>query len=188
MGELSEATKSGSRSATFLGIIVVILGMLAMGMPFLTGIAIAISIGIILLATGVAQLVFAFSSHSFGSGAMRFAFGLLAAICGLSMITQPGAGLATITLMLAIWFVVDGIWSLILAFQWRPQKGWGWMVFNGALGMVLGIMIYRQFPTSATWLVGLLVGIRLLFAGWTMILLGSATRSVAKAVDSMQAP
>ena len=78
--------------------------------------------------------------------------------------------------------------SLILAYQWRPQKGWGWMVFNGALRMVLGIMIYRQFPTSATWLVGLLVGIRLLFAGWTMILLGSATRSVAKAVDSMQAP
>ena len=88
------------------------------------------------------------------------------------MISQPGAGLATITLILAVWFVVDGIWALVLALQWRPEKGWVWMLFNSVLGIVLGIMIYRQFPTSAAWLVGVLVGIRLFFAGWTMIALG----------------
>ena len=186
MSEITEIAKAGSRGATAWGICVVILGMLAMGMPFLTGIAIAVSIGVILLATGVAQLVFAFGSPSFGSGVMRFMFGLLACICGISMIGQPGAGLATITLILAIWFVVDGIWALILAFQWRPEKGWGWMMFNGALGIALGVMVYRQFPTSAVWLVGLLVGIRLFFAGWTMIALGSAVRSVAKSAEKIQ--
>lgn len=186
MNDITEAAKKGSRGAIIWGACVAILGLLAMGMPFLTGITIAITIGVILLATGIAQIVFAFSSDTFGTGAMRFAFGLLAGLCGISMISQPGAGLATITLILAVWFVVDGIWALVLGFQWRPEKGWGWMLFNGALGIVLGVMVYRQFPTSAVWLVGVLVGIRLFFAGWTMIALGSTVRAVAKSAETIE--
>ena len=60
------------------------------------------------------------------------------------------------------------------------------MLFNGALGIVLGVMVYRQFPTSAVWLVGVLVGIRLFFAGWTMIALGSTVRAVAKSAEKME--
>ena len=186
MNDITDAAAKGSRDAIALGMCVTILGLLAMAMPFLTGITVTISIGVILLATGIAQLVFVFSSDSFGTGVMRFAFGLLAALCGVSMISQPGAGLATITMILAVWFVVDGIWALVLALQWRPEKGWVWMLFNSVLGIVLGIMIYRQFPTSAAWLVGVLVGIRLFFAGWTMIALGSVVRTVAKTAEKLE--
>jgi uncharacterized membrane protein HdeD (DUF308 family) len=175
MNDITDAAAKSSRDAIALGMCVTILGLLAMAMPFLTGITVTISIGVILLATGIAQLVFVFSSDSFGTGVMRFAFGLLAALCGVSMISQPGAG-----------FVVDGIWALVLALQWRPEKGWVWMLFNSVLGIALGIMIYRQFPTSAAWLVGVLVGIRLFFAGWTMIALGSVVSTVTKTAEKLE--
>lgn len=183
MNDLSETASSASKAATWWGIAVVVLGVLAIGMPFVTGVAITISIGVILIATGIAQVVFAFQSHSFGSGVLRFGFGLLAGLCGLSLVTQPGAGLATLTLFLAVWFLVDGLFAIFNAFSWRPEPGWGWMAVNGIISIVLGAMIYNQFPSSAAWLVGLLVGIRLLLAGWTMIALGAVGRQVATRLD-----
>ena len=182
MSDLDKAVQAGSRSATIWGIAVLIFGILAMVMPFVTGIAITIAIGIILVAAGIAQLVFAFQSDSFGKGALRFGFGLLTALCGVVMMVQPDAGLATITLILAVWFFVDGFFSILSGFSWKPEPGWGWMVFNGVVGIILGVMIYRQFPTSALWLVGVLVGVRLILAGWTMIALGSMGRAVGKKI------
>ncbi|WP_189474630.1 HdeD family acid-resistance protein [Halioglobus pacificus] len=184
MTEFADSAKAGAKAATWVGIAVLLLGMLAIGMPFLTGVAITISIGVILLITGIAQLFFAFNSHSFGSGALRFGFGILSGLCGLSLVTQPGAGLATITLFLAVWFVVDGVFTVVNGISWRPQSGWGLMVGSGVIGVLLGVMIYSQFPTSSVWLVGLLVGIRLLLVGWTMIALGAVGRQVAKEIDT----
>jgi uncharacterized membrane protein HdeD (DUF308 family) len=108
---------------------------------------------------------------------------VLAALAGLSLVSQPGAGLATITLFLAAWFVADGIWSLISGFKWRPFDGWGWMVFSGIVSIVLGVMIYRQYPESAIWLVGVLVGIRLVLSGWTMVAMGVVGEALADRVD-----
>jgi uncharacterized membrane protein HdeD (DUF308 family) len=162
--------------------------VLAIAMPFVTGVGVVLSIGLILIATGVAQFLFTFKSRSFGEGALRFVFSLLAIITGIALISQPGAGLATITVFLAVWFLVDGIWSIIAGFRWRPLGGWVWMVIGGVVSIVLSVMIYRQFPESAVWLVGVLVGVRLLFTGFTMIMLGSvseaAVRNVEKATDN----
>ncbi len=185
MNTLSDAARAGSKTATWMGIAVILLGVIAIAMPLLTGVAITISIGLILLVTGAAQIVFAFQSDSFGSGALKFGFGLLAGLCGLSLVTQPGAGLATITLFLAVWFFIDGLFAIFHGISWRPAPGWGWMLFNGVISIVLGIMIYRQFPSSAVWLVGLLVGIRLLLSGWTMIALGAIGRSAARELDKV---
>lgn len=179
MGESSELVRAGSRAGTLWGIIVLILGLLAVAMPFIPGVAVIVMIGIILIAAGLAELVYTFKSRSFGEGLFRFLFGLLAILAGLSLVAQPVAGLATITLFLAVWFFVDGIITLIQGFRWRPFDGWGWMVFSGIVSIVLGVMIWRQFPVSAVWLVGVLVGIRLIFAGWTMIMLGSVGEAIA---------
>jgi uncharacterized membrane protein HdeD (DUF308 family) len=183
MNDVTDAARVGSRAGATWGIFVVILGMLAIGMPLLTGVAITMTLGVILLAAGVAQLVYAFKSKTFGEGAARFIFGGLAILAGLSLFAQPGAGLATITVFLAVWFVIDGIWSLVAAFKWRPFQGWGWMAFSGVVSIILGVMVYRQFPESAAWLVGLMVGIRLIFAGMTMIMMGSASEAVVDAVE-----
>ena len=140
-------------------------------------------VGIAMIATGVIQFLYAFQSDSFGAGVLRFLFGLLAVVTGAWLVSRPGAGLAALTLFLAAWFIVDGIYAVLAAFRWKPGAGWGMMLVSGIVSVVLGVMIYNQFPESAIWLVGVLVGIRMLFAGMTMIVLGSAGRAIAKEVD-----
>ena len=167
-----------ARAGTIWGFVVILLGILAMVMPFITGVAVTLMIGIILMASGIAQIMYTFKSQSFGEGLFRFMFGLLAALAGLSLVTQPGAGLATITLFLAVWFFVDGVISLVQGFRWRPSEGWGWMVFSALISIICGVMIWRQFPVSALWLVGVLVGIRLLFSGWAMVMLASVAKAL----------
>ncbi len=179
MDETANIIKAGSRVGTIWGITVIILGMLCIAVPWITGLGVTMMLGIALIATGIAQFFYAFKSNSFGSGAMRFIFSLLAILVGLALLLLPGAGLATITLFLAIWFIVDGIWALVSGFRWRPFEGWGWMVFSGITSIVLGGMVYYRFPVSAIWLVGMMVGIRLIFAGWTMIIMGTAGEKIA---------
>lgn len=186
MNEMTEAARMGSRAGTTWGILVLLLGMLAIAMPFFTGVGVVLSTGLILIATGVAQLLFTFKSNSFGEGAMRFVFSILAFLAGAALIAQPGAGLAAITVFLAVWFLIDGIWSIIAGFRWRPFDGWGWMVFSGIVSIALAVMIYKQFPESALWLVGVLVGVRLLFTGMTMIMLGSASEAVIREVEKAE--
>jgi uncharacterized membrane protein HdeD (DUF308 family) len=179
MSDMTQAVQKGSKTAKWWGIAVVVLGMLAIIAPFATGLSVVLMVGILMIATGVAQIFYAFGSDSFGAGVLRFVFSILVIVTGGYLVSRPGAGLAAITLFLAAWFVVDGIYALLAAFRWRPNAGWGWMLFSGLLSIVLGIMIYNQFPESALWVVGVLVGIRLLFAGMTMVVMASAAGRVA---------
>ena len=100
------------------------------------------------------------------------------------VLANPMFLLASLTLILAFYFLFDGISECIAAFQVKPEQGWVWLLIGGIASMALGIMIWRQFPSSAIWAIGLLVGIRLLFAGMSMIMLGSVGRAAAKRIDS----
>ena len=96
------------------------------------------------------------------------------------MVGRPGIGLATLTLMLGAYLVVDGVFGAVLAFQVRPQKGWGWMLFSAVMSLLLGFLLLREWPLTGLWAIGTLVGVNLLFAGFTMISVGSAARKVVK--------
>ena len=89
-------------------------------------------------------------------------------------------GLATLTLVLAAYLFVDGVFEIIYAFRLRPIKGWGWTLFSGIAALVLGIMIWRQFPVSGMWAVGTIAGVHMIFAGSSMASLSRAARSAAK--------
>jgi uncharacterized membrane protein HdeD (DUF308 family) len=180
MSEIKQAAGKVSKSAKWWGIAVLILGMLAIIAPFATGLSVVLMVGVLMIAAGVAQIFYAFGSDSFGAGVLRFVFSVLVIVTGGLLLTRPGAGLAAITLFLAAWFVVDGAYALIAAFRWKPNPGWGWMLTSGIVSIVLGLMIYNQFPASAIWVVGVLVGIRLMFAGMTMIAMGSAAGRLAR--------
>jgi uncharacterized membrane protein HdeD (DUF308 family) len=88
--------------------------------------------------------------------------------------------LASITLFLAAYFLVTGIVELVGAFQIRPAEGWGVMLFNGIVTLLLGIMIWRQFPLSGAWAVGILFGVKMILGGWSLIFMGRGVSSVAK--------
>lgn len=89
-------------------------------------------------------------------------------------------GLATLTLVLAAYLFVDGVFEIIWAFRLRPIKGWGWALSSGIASLVPGIMIWRQFPVSGMWAVGTLAGFHMIFAGSSLASLSRAARTDAK--------
>ena len=99
---------------------------------------------------------------------------------GMYLLTQPLEGLEAITLFLAAYFLATGVFELLAAMQMRPTPGWGWMLFNGLVTLVLGLIIWRQFPLSGVWAVGILFGLKLMMGGWWLVVLG---RSAGKATQ-----
>jgi uncharacterized membrane protein HdeD (DUF308 family) len=163
-----------------VGILVVIAGFLALFSPLVAGLSVAIAVGVLLIASGVSRLFLAFKMGSFGPGLLVFVIGLLSIVAGGYMVSRPGLALATLTLFLAAYFFVDGIFEIIWAFRLRPIKGWGWTLFSGIAALAVGIMIWRQFPISGVWAVGTLAGIHMIFGGSSVASICSAARSAAK--------
>ena len=106
--------------------------------------------------------------------------GALTTVAGFYLFNQPLSGLASITIFLAAYFVVTGISELVSAFQIRPAEGWGFMLFNGIVTLLLGIMLWRQFPLSGAWAVGVLFGAKLLLSGCSLIFIGRGVRGAAE--------
>ena len=181
---LAQAAKQGGGSMTIFGVVTMILGLIAMAAPLMAGKSVAILVGILLIAAGIARLVWAFQAGSFGRGVFKFLLGGLTLLAGIMVLANPLFGLGMLTIMLAAYFIVDGIFEIIGAFQVKPAQGWGWLLFGGIVSLALGIMIWRQFPVSGVWAVGILVGVKLLFAGLSMIFLGSAVREVGRTAQS----
>ena len=163
-----------------LGVLTVIAGFLSIGSPMLGGVAVSVLIGIAMLIGGVARTVGVFRAGSFGQGALALIGGILTFVGGVILVTRPGVGLASLTLLLGAYLLVDGISGTLLAFHVRPEKGWGWMLFSAAMGLLLGILLLREWPLSGLWAIGTLVGINLLFAGFSIISIGSAARGLAR--------
>ena len=101
----------------------------------------------------------------------------LAVLAGLLILVNPLFGLASLTLMLAIYFVVEGIMVAMLGFKLKPAKGWGWTLFSGVVTFFLGGLIWSQWPISGVWAIGTLLGIHLIFDGWAEIAVATAARA-----------
>lgn len=186
LGYDAESTESekGKVAVLILGIIVLILGTLSIMSPLVAGTAVATLVGVLLVAAGITRVLWAFKAETFGRGALVFLLGGVTAFAGVVTLVRPLVGLASLTMVLAVYFVVDGICSIFASFQLKPATGRGWALFDGIITLLLGAMIWRQWPLSGQWAVGVLVGVRLIMAGWAMIFLGSAIRGVSKALKS----
>jgi uncharacterized membrane protein HdeD (DUF308 family) len=103
--------------------------------------------------------------------------GLLYLAGGAVLWLNPLGGAVTLTVILAVVLVVDGVFRSILAFQVRPRTGWTWLLFGGIVSIILGIMIWRQLPSSALSILGLLLGINLIFSGLSFLMLGNTKAS-----------
>ena len=177
---LIDIIKQSTGMVIAVGVLLVILGILALAAPLAAGLSIAIAIGLLLIAGGIGQLVFSFHAGSFGAGLLLFLLGGLRVVVGVLMVAQPLLGLISLTLLLAAYFTIEGIFEIVWSFQLKPTTGWGWALFSGIASLLLGLMIWGEFPLSGVWAVGVLVGLKLLFSGTTLMSLGSGVRSVAK--------
>ena len=183
---IGTAVKKGGGFFLFLGILVLLLGVASMSAPMVTGIALTVMVGAMLLVSGVFQIFHSF--RVFGKGAMIVSIlvGVLTVVIGIIVLQRPVSALAGLTLILACYCIADGILTGIAAFQARPAQGWGWMMFSAIVTVLLGAIIWRQWPLSGAWAIGILVGVRILMAGMTMMLMGTAARVVGKELESAE--
>jgi len=182
--EFLDGIKKNAGVAIAVGVLLVIAGFLAIGSPLVAGLSVSVFVGVMLMIGGFGQLTLAFKAGSFGKELLSSIVGIVTVVAGLLMISSPGAGLASLTIFLAAYFLMTGTFEIIGAFQIKPANGWGWTLFSGIVSVLLGFMIWGQFPISGAWAIGTLVGIRMLFSGSSLIMLGSAARGAVKEVKS----
>ena len=173
---MNAVTDGAGRRGTLWGVLTLACGALALSAPLLFGLGVTWLIGAALLAGGVSMLVFALRAPSLGGMVVRLLFAALTLIAGLAVVGRPALALAELTLLVGVYFIVDGFVSMIVAWNVKPRTGWGWITTNGAISIALGYLILSGWPASALWAVGLLVGIRLLLAGIAMLALGAPER------------
>ena len=180
MNEFAGVAKAGGNRMTLFGVIAIILGILAMMAPVLTGMWVIILVGVLVLIGGIVRIIWALQAGSLGKGLPMFAIGGLTLLCGIVLLAHPLFASGVLTILLALYFVLDGISEIAASVRLRPGSGWGWMLFAGIVSIWLGIIIWGQFPLSGVWAIGILLGIKLFFVGLIMLKGGSAVRSMAK--------
>jgi uncharacterized membrane protein HdeD (DUF308 family) len=163
-----------------LGVLLVVAGTAAIVVPSLTvgtTFAVTIFLGVLFMVGGVANVVSAFWIGKWGGFLIQLLAGLLYVACGYLMTENPVISAFTITVFIAVAFIVLGTFRSIGALVLRyPQ--WGWSLFNGVVTLLAGIIIERQLPSDSLWVVGLLVGLEMLFNGWTWIMLSIVLRNL----------
>lgn len=160
-----------------LGIVWIVLGSLAIVMPFAATLALELVLGAIFAVGGIAQVVQAFRCRGWRGLALHVAGGILALVLGGLLLFFPLEGVLTLTLFLSAFFIVEGSVKVVSALQHRSFPHWGWVLFSGLLGITIGVLIWLGWPSSAVWALGLLVGIELIFSGWSMVMLAISARS-----------
>ncbi|MFI2810377.1 MULTISPECIES: HdeD family acid-resistance protein [Microbulbifer] len=170
-------TANPGKSMTLLGVITVILGILAILAPSFTGFSIALLIGGLVLVGGLFRMFWAFRAGSVGKGLLGFALGVLTVLAGIILLANPIILSGALTIMLALYFLADGVAELAAGFSAAGAGSRGWLIFGGAVSILLGIMLWAQFPFSGVWALGILFGIKLFFVGMIMIAGGRAVRA-----------
>ena len=175
---LVDAIKRNSGLTVASGSILIVAGVLAILSPFVAGLSITVMVGAMLALSGISQCFLAFRAGAFGRALVVFVVGVLMTIVGFYMINQPVSGLAALTLFLMAYLLASGILEIVVAFQLRPAEGWGLELVNGAVTLLLGILLWRQFPLSGAWAIGILFGVKMVFSGWAFVFIGRAARKL----------
>lgn len=162
-----------------LGISLLILGSVCIVDPLIASVASVVVLGILLLAAGITQVVSSFWAGKWSGMLMHMLIGVLYCVVGYMFIDQPGLQMVVLTKFIAIFLIVAGLFRIVSALVTRFHD-WGWVLLNGVITLLMGIIINRT-PGAELWLIGLLVGIEMIFNGWAWIMLGLGLRRVGKA-------
>jgi uncharacterized membrane protein HdeD (DUF308 family) len=178
--EVREGLARTWRALRAIGIAAIVIGAIAIVIPEIFSLGAAVFVGCILVVAGAFLAAAAFAAHGVGSFLARMAWALLTFVVGLWLIVEPHNGTLTLTLVLGIYFLLMGLTRVIVAFLGRGQPNAGLVGLSGICGLIIGILVLVKFPSSADWAIGLLVGIDLIFAGWTLISVASVGKELSR--------
>jgi len=176
----SDIVRRASTLSILWGVLLIVFGVLAISSPMIAAVAVNVVISWLIVLAGVVHLAVAFHRREVGSMIWRGLVGLAYIFFGVYLIAHPVIGVASLTLVLASLFLVEGILDIALFFQARAIQGSSWMLIDGIITLLLGLMIYMQWPSSSAWAIGTLVGVSLIISGVTRLMLSLAVR---KATD-----
>ncbi len=164
-----------------VGVVAIVIGCVAIVVPAVASVGTAIFIGWILLIAGAFLVAGAFAAHSIGTVVLRLIWAGLTVIVGVYLIAEPHGATLTLTLVLGIYFLFMGLTRIVVALAAHGRQNAGLLALSGVAGLLIGVLILAKFPSSADWAIGLLVGIDLLFAGWTLTSVALLGRDLSRA-------
>lgn len=175
---LRPISKAGGRIRT-IGILVLILGIVAVAAPEVSGMTISVVVGILLIFSGIGRTAFAWLSTGWGSTFLKVLAGLATIIAGGYMIANPDVGSRALAIVLTIYLFADGLTTLIFALRIPPAAGGAWMLLGAVASLLAGVFMWMQWPASGELAIGILIGIKLMIDGIELIGLGSAAKAIA---------
>ena len=162
------------------GVVMMVLGLLATALPEISTLAVEILIGWLFLVGGAFRTVTVLRGPHVPGFRWSLVTALLAAILGLLLILRPLEGVLTLTMVVGVLFLVEGIGAILIAIEFREHlRHWGWTLLNGLVSLVLAYLIWYGWPGTAAWAIGLLVGINMLFFGLSLFMTAMAARTLA---------
>lgn len=172
-----ELLKQHKKWFLILGIIMVVLGCLALSNQILASGFVTILLGCIFVLTGVIQAVHSLKVKGFGRSLFLAILAVIYVIAGITCFTSTETATQMFTLIIGIVFLFSGAVQIINGISNRHFPRWGWVVFSGLISLVLGFMIISTWPFSGLWVLGMFLGIDLLFQGWSLICISLALKN-----------
>jgi uncharacterized membrane protein HdeD (DUF308 family) len=170
------AVRAATTWSIVLSILIIAAGVLAISAPLIAGVTVTAIVGWLLLFSGLFHLAFAWRAGRPGAVVWQILLGLVYGAIGFYLLANPVAGLESLTLAIGLYLFIEGVLEFVLWSQLRAVPGRGWLMVDGVITLVLAVMIWSTWPSSAVWVVGTLVGISMFFSGITRLMLSIAAR------------
>lgn len=179
----ADTLKRAAGASIGWAVVMIVLGVLALCLPLAAGLGVSIALGWIVVFCGVAHVASALVARGAGAFLWRTLVGIVYIFGGAYLALHPALALASLTLALAVIFLLEGVLEIFGFFQFRLLPGSGWALVNGLVTLLLAVLIWRQWPTSSAWAIGTLVGIKLMMSGFSRLMYSVAARNVVLAVS-----
>jgi uncharacterized membrane protein HdeD (DUF308 family) len=172
--------RQASGWAIFWGVLLILFGVLAVGSPLLAAVTVSAVIAWLIILAGIIHLVVAFHAHGAGSMIWKALVGLAYLFIGGYLWMHPLLGVASLTLLLASLFFLEGVLDVLLYFNLRPARGAVWVLFDGIVTLLLGLFIGIHWPSSSAWAIGTLVGVSMIISGVARVMMSLAVRKLTR--------
>lgn len=176
MGTVKNVIKEVTGTSIGWGVIMIVLGLLAVILPFATGIAVSVVVSWLIVVAGLAYVVSAFAGRNAGAFIWRLLIGLVYVLGGGYLGLHPNLALLSFTIVMAAIFAIEGVLELVTFFQFRGFLGSGWVLFDAIVTLLLAILVGLPWPSSSNWAIGVILGVNLTFTGVTVLMYSVAAR------------
>lgn len=183
--DVSTDAKKGTNGPLWVGVLLIVLGVAGIAIPTASTIFAETWFALILIAAGGAKLTYAFQTRNEGGFIWKLLLSILYIGTGVMLFIYPLTGVLTLTLLLGSYLLTEGVFELILAFRLRPRQNWTSVLTNGIVTLILGGLVWFQWPFDAPWLIGTLVGASILFTGISRVILSLNPRSGSNQSDQI---